>query len=390
MLPPFFLKLFLVVTVLLSVACSSIDEEEELGPAELIEFDAEMEFNRLWSQSVGDGQGDLYNRLRPAIDGNMIVVASADGEVEAFTLKEGDSLWDTELDFSVSGAISIIGDNVYVGTLTGDVIALSKETGKPLWQTNVHGEVLSAPAGDGERIFVQTLDDQLIALNATSGEREWSYRNIMPVLTLRGTSSPLYNRGMVAAGFANGKVVAFKADNGSVLWDARVASSKGSSEIERIVDIDADLLLEDGSIYVVSYQGAIAAIDPANGSKKWTREESSYVSMGYGFNNVYVAGQEGSVTAFANNGQGVRWEQTVLSRRQLTGPVTLGNYVVVGDIEGYLHALSQIDGHMVARKGIDSDGLRSRLISHNDVLYVYSNSGTLAAYTLVKNASSWF
>lgn len=384
------LKFLLLFSVLVVSACSSFDDEDELGPAELIDFKEEMEFDRLWSQSVGDGQGKLYNRLRPAHDGKMIVVASADGEVEAFNLKDGDSLWDVDVDAEVSGAISIVGDAVFIGTLTGDVIALNKKNGKQLWKVNVQAEVLAAPAGDGQLVFVQTLDDQLLALNAQTGARVWSYRNTMPVLTLRGTSTPLYMRGVVAAGFANGKVVAFNAENGSVLWDARIAASTGNSEIERIVDIDGDLLMEDGTLYAVSYQGAITAIDPASGSRKWSREASSYVSMGYGFNNVYVANQEGSIIAFANNGQGVRWEQSVLARRQLTGPATLSNFVIVGDFEGYLHAFSQLDGHLVAREKVDSDGLRSRLIVHNDVLYVYSNDGTLAAYRLVKKSKGFF
>lgn len=390
MLPQSLLKLFLIIAVLVSAACSSIDDEEELGPAELIEFEAEMEFDRLWSQSVGDGQGKLYNRLRPAIDGSMIVVASSDGEVEAFSLREGDSLWDVDLDQEISGAISIVEEQIYIGTLTGAVIALNKETGEQLWQVNVQAEVLAAPAGDGARIFVQTLDEQIIALDAANGERLWSYRNSLPVLTLRGTSTPLHSRGLVVAGFANGKAVAFNAETGAIVWNARIAASTGHSEIERIVDIDGDLLLEDGRIYAVSYQGAITALDPATGNRQWSREASSYVSMGYGFNNVYVTGEDGSITAFANSGQGVRWEQTVLTRRQLTGPVTLGNYVVVGDFEGYLHAFSQVDGHLVARVKVDGDGLRSRLLVRDEVLYVYSNGGKLVAYQLAKQSSGWF
>lgn len=384
------LKILLLACIITLVGCSSIDEEEELGPAELIDFEAEKSFKKLWSVWVGDGQGKLYNRLRPAIDGDMIFVAEADGGVEALALADGDDIWDVDLDHRISGAVGVIADVVYIGTLSGDIIALDKNSGEQLWQVGVGGEVLAAAAGDGELVFIQTLDDQLLALNALTGERVWSYRNSMPVLTLRGTSTPVYQRGMVAAGFSNGKVLGFDAKTGAVRWNVRVAASKGHSEIERIVDVDGDLLIEDGSLYAVSYQGAITAVDLASGKRTWTREASSYVSMGYGFGNVYVAGFEGNVTAYADNGQGVRWEQTVLARRKLTGPITLGNYVVVGDVEGYMHAMSQVDGHMVARTQVDSDGMQTRLLVHENVLYAYTNDGTLAAYELVDKPTGFF
>ena len=384
------LKAVLLSLMLLLVACSSIDEEEELGPAELVDFEEEKVFDELWCTSVGDGQGDFYNRLRPAIAGDNIIVASSNGYVEALTLKDGDSVWDVDLDLPISGAVGVVGEVVYIGTLAGEVIALDKNTGDELWKKAVKAEVLSSIAGDGELAFIQTLDGQMIALSSATGERVWSYRNTMPVLTLRGTSSPVYYRGIVAAGFANGKVVVFDAKTGSVRWGSRVSASTGNSEIERIVDIDGDLVIEDGVIYAVSYQGAVSAIDIKTGRRVWSRDASSYVSMGVGFGNLYVSGDDGSIIAFARSGQNVRWEQTVFARRKLTGAITLGNYVVVGDFEGYLHAMSQLDGHVVAREHVDSDGLRSRLVVNDNVLYVYSNDGALAAYKLIDKPKGFF
>lgn len=384
-----FLCLASLAAVLCLNACSSIDEEE-LGPAELLEFNAERFFVKQWSESIGDGQGKGYNRLRPAVDDTHIYIASNDGDVEALSLDEGDSLWDISLDYRISGAVSVVDGHVYIGTLAGELLALDKTSGELLWQSQLGGEILAAAAADGERVFVQTLDDQLIALNANTGERVWSYRNTMPVLTLRGTSTPLYHRGIVAAGFANGKVLGFDAETGSLRWEVRVSTSKGNSEIERIVDIDGDLLLEDGTLYAVGYQGTLTAIEMVRGKRLWAREASSYVGMGYGFNNVYVSGFDGSLIAFADTGQGVRWEQTVLARRKLTDPITLGNYVIVGDAEGYLHAMSQLDGHIAARIKVDSDGLQTSMQVHNDTLYVFSNDGSLSAYTLLDKPRGFF
>lgn len=385
----FFSACLLLATVFLA-ACSSNDAEEELGPAPLVDFEASKTFKKVWSTSVGNGQGGIYNRLHPALADNVIYMASANGDIAALTADEGDEIWEVELELPISGGVAVNQGMVLVGTSTGQVIALNQQTGETLWQAEVEGEVLSAPKSDGKLVFVQTFDGQLLGLDAQSGKRIWSFRTTLPVLTLRGTSEPLLVRNMVIAGFANGKLMAFDTDTGAVRWDVRVASAKGHSEIERLVDIDGGLLLLDNVVYAVSYQGAIVAIDISSGRKLWTRDASSYVGMDSGFGNIYVAEQLGNITAFVKNGQGVRWEQTVLERRKLTAPAVLGSYVLVGDFEGYLHALSQVDGTIAARTRVDSDGIQARMLVSNDIIYVYGNSGTLVAYQLNDKRSSFF
>ena len=371
------------------VACSSNDAEEEQGPAPLIDFEAERIFNKEWSTSVGNGQGGIFNRLTPVVDGGIVYVASADGEIVAVNLEDGDELWDADVEGLLVGGVGVGDELLALGSAAGEVIAVSKTDGTELWRVNVGGEVLAAPQMANDLVVVQTFDGQLMALKAASGERVWSFRNTVPVLTLRGTCVPMIYRDSVITGFANGRVMSFELATGAVRWNTRVAVPKGDSEIQRIIDIDAPLLENNGVIYAVSYQGKVAAIDPQSGRLIWANDSSSYAGMSLGFGNIYVAGEDGSVTAFEKNGQGARWAQTVLARRKLTGSATLNSYVVVGDVEGYLHALSQVDGHMVARTKVDSDGLQIDLLQVGDLLLVYSNSGKLAAYKLEEKSSWW-
>lgn len=374
--------LALSLLALLLIGCSSNDTEEDRGPAPLIDFEQERRFNKVWSSSIGDGQGGIFNRLTPAIDQDLIFVASADGDVEAVTLDKGKTVWDVELDQLLVGGVGVGANIIMLGTASGEVIVLNKDDGSVLWTVEVGGEVLAAPQTNGSQVFVQTFDGQMLALDINDGKRLWSYRNTVPILSLRGTSTPLMLRDSIIAGFANGRVISFEMETGSVRWNTRVAVAKGDSEIERIIDIDGSLLENNGLIYAVSYQGKIAAIEPGSGRKIWSNEASSYVGMSQGFGNIYVSGEDGSVTAFEKNGQGARWAQTVLARRKLTGSATMNSYVVVGDVEGYLHALSQVDGHIAARTQVDSDGIQVDLQAAGELLIVYTNDGKLAAYRL--------
>lgn len=383
--------LSLIILLAFLAGCSSNDfEEEELGPAELVEFDAEKIFDRAWSNGVGDGQGGIYNRLNPAVDNGVVYVAASNGKIEAISLDRGKTLWSSNVDTTLSGGVGAGSGLVLVGAVTGELIALDQETGEQRWSASVNGEILAAPQTNGRQIFVQTLAGEVLGLSFENGEQLWSYKATVPILTLRGTSTPLIYRDDVFTGFANGKVVSFDAATGAVNWEARAALAKGNSEIERLVDVDGQLLIDDNTLFAVSYQGQVIAMDLSNGRRQWSRDASSATGMSEGFGNLYVSGVDGSVTAFVKNGQGVRWAQTILARRGLTAPVTLGSQLVVGDFEGYLHALSQVDGHVVARTRVDSDGIQSTMLVEGDLLLVYGNSGKLRAYRLEDKRKGFF
>ena len=364
-------------------ACST-QEEKEQGPAPLPEFKAERDFDKMWSHGIGNGQGELYNRLTPAVHGSKIIAAAANGDVEAYDRLTGRSLWDADIDRPISGGVGIGCGLAFVASEDGGVWALSEETGKTQWHIQLNAQVLAPPVCESDVVAVLTFSGDLFGLSAANGEKKWSYNGTAPVLSLRASAAPLLHNGAVIAGLGTGKVIALQLENGTQLWEARVGVSQGSSEIERQIDVGGDMLIDDDTLYVASFQGRLAAIDLRSGRRSWDAAASSYVGLSEGYGNVYLTGAAGSVTAFSKNNQGVRWEQTALARRQLSGSAVLDNYVVVGDIEGYLHLLSQIDGHFAARMRVDSDGIRVAPIVVDDVMYVYGNSGTLAAYQLEK------
>ena len=317
-----------------------------------------------------------------AISGDTLVVAAANGEIEAFNRLDGHSLWDVDLDQPLTGGVGIGGGRLYVSSDDGRLWALDLASGETLWKRSVGSEVLAPAVADDTLVAVATFDGRLVGLNAEDGAPRWSYAVTPPVLSLRAASAPLMEEGAVIAGFANGKVVAVNRDSGQFYWEARAAVSEGSSEIERLVDVASDPLIADGKLFVAAYQGDLSALELRSGRTLWSRKASSYSALSSGYSNIYVATAEGSVIAFDRDDQGVRWEQSVLARRQLSGTATWGSYVAVGDFEGYVHLLSQADGRIVGRVRVDSDGVRVAPLAVDDLLYVFGNGGKIAAYRL--------
>ncbi|MCG8906378.1 MULTISPECIES: outer membrane protein assembly factor BamB [Pseudomonas] len=371
----------LLALTLMAVGCSS-NSKKELPPAELTDFKEEVRLEKQWSRSVGDGQGDLYNLLEPAVDGQTIYAASAEGRVMAMQRETGEVLWKKDLDLPISGAVGVGSGMVLLGTLRGDVIALDSGSGEQKWRAKVTSEVLAAPATNGDVVVVQTQDDKLIGFDASTGNQRWIYEGTVPVLTLRGTGAPLIAGRLALAGLASGKVVAVDVERGLPVWEARVAIPQGRSELDRVVDIDGGLLLVDNVLYVASYQGRAAALDVGTGRVLWQREASSYVGVAEGTGSVFISQSSGTVESLDSRGSSSLWSNDALARRQLSAPAVLSSNVVVGDLEGYVHLLSQVDGRFVGREKVDGDGVRVRPLVVGSWMYVFGNSGKLVAYTI--------
>jgi outer membrane protein assembly factor BamB len=231
-------------------------------------------------------------------------------------------------------------------------------------------------------VVVQTNDGKLQGLDFSKGSILWTYDSNIPVLTVRGTSSPIVHNDLVYAGFANGRVLALDAQTGAIAWEVRVAIAQGRSEIERLVDIDGTMELAGDELYAASYQGNLVAIDVGTGTRMWQQKVSSHSGVSQGSGNVYVADEDGTIAAYMRSGEGARWTQADLAYRELTRPTPVGSYVAVADFEGYVHVLSQDDGAFVGRVQVDDDGARADMLSEGNVLYVFGNSGELVAYEI--------
>lgn len=371
-------------------ACSNLNplnwfsDDEVNPPAELQDFDRRVTLRRDWSVNVGNGQGGIYNKLVPALDGNILYAASENGTVVAVSVADGEIVWRIRLDdVVVTGAVGAANGLVMLGTEDAEVIALDQDNGAELWRGAVTSEVLAPPQTNGDVVVAQTVDSKLVALDAETGARRWIYETTQPPLTLRGTSKPLItSAGTVVAGFSNGTLVAVNAADGVYRWEERVAVPEGRYDIDRVIDVDGDLLLDGSRILAASYQGNLMAFDAVTGRIVWGMEASSYHGMDLGFGNIYYADDRSHLVAVRNNSEDVVWENEDLQYREVTAPKAVNNYIAVGDFEGYVHLLSQIDGSIVGRTRVDNDGVRASLLARGSRLFVYGNSGRLVALSL--------
>lgn len=372
------MRILLLLVVAALAACSSNDAKE-LEPAELVKFSASVELDKVWSRHVGDGAGDYYTLLPLASAGEVLYAVDTEGYLVAVDRGEGRKLWDRKLRRGIASGVGAAGDQLYLGTLDGEVLALSRDDGAEVWRQQLSSEVLAPPQSNGSIVVAQTQDGRLYGLRAEDGSQAWMQEVAVPALTLRGTATPIVTDTAVYAGFASGKILAVDVKDGTLLWEQRVALSSGRTELERVVDINAAPLLVGDILYSGSFQGRLVAINRGTGRGLWAQPASSYNNLAAAGNRIFISDAEGVVRAYNATSGEPEWSNDQLLRRKLSAPQTFAGYVAVADFEGYLHLLDQSSGEFVGRRKIDGAGVRSPMLSVDDILYVYGNSGELVA-----------
>ena len=371
------------------------DEPEEIQPNPLPAIQEEVTLQVIWSQKIGKGADDRAVKLIPTVVDTRVFAAAPDGTVKALTTDTGREIWSRKIRdlytkeeladaFSkdvdtITGGVGVGGDLVVVGAASGELVALNQSDGSLAWRVTASSEILSPPLVDRDRVVAQTIDGKVTAYDAVDGQTLWVYTMNTPALTLRGTARPMLYDELVIVAFANGRVAFLDREKGLAVFDQRIGIAQGTTDLERLVDIDGAMQIVAGKLYVASFQGRIVGIDISSGRMLWAEELSSLTGVGSGFGNVYAARADSQLTAYnGSNGREI-WNIDALLYRDITAPVALGSYLAFTDFEGYAHVVAQSDGRFVGRRKIDGKGVQAGLVSAGGRLYALTDSGTLAA-----------
>ena len=400
--------LFLAMIVAFAPGCTTVkgwfgssSKSKVNQPTELTKLAAPISVRQLWSVNLGDGEGRRWFRQHPTLDGNRIYAVNDDGEVLAIDAGSGKQIWaanavnvearGSKLKFwkrqaseaGLTGSPGVGNGMVVVGGRNGEVVAFNADTGEKRWSVKVSSEVLSAPLVLANRVIVRSNDGRVFGLDPADGTRKWVFDRGLPTLSVRGNSSPVGANGLAYIGYDDGTLVALRDEDGLRVWEQVIAEPDGRTELDRMADIDGEIVIDADQIYAVSYHDKVMALSAANGQPVWTHDVGSYSGLALTADKVLVTDKNGDVWALDRATGNSLWKQNVLEHRQLTSPVVQGAYGVVGDLEGYLHWLKLDSGEVVGRERIERAALRGTpQVSSDGVLYAVSNEGKLAAYKL--------
>jgi outer membrane protein assembly factor BamB len=372
-------SLVLLTALLALGACDSKDKKVD-KPAELTDIkNPTVRIQNVWGASVGGGGKKLRLGLGLATAGNKLFAAGRDGEVAAFDLKTGKQLWRVDTKLELSGGTGVGSDVVVVGSADGQVLVFAADNGAQRWQASVKGEILSAPAVADNEIIVRTVDGKLRALAMADGKEVWTAEQQIPRLTLRGAAAPVVAHDLAISGFDNGRVLAVNLADGATVWDSPVSPSHGRTELERLNDIDAAVKVVGDEVFVAGFQGRAAMLALDSGQIWWTHEVSSYRGVDVDDDQMYVSTSQGEVVAFKRRTGGEVWRNPLLKLRSLSAPAVVGDFVVVADLEGYVHWFDRATGTLAGRTKSGGDRVTNAPLSVNGNLYVLTDNGDIVA-----------
>jgi len=373
--------LFIAATLLLAVVAGcSRNKVKPDKPMPLLEINTTLKVERVWRAGVS-GAPKLRLALDAASAGDAVYIAGPKGEVESLVAATGKTRWKTNVKLRLSAGPGVGDGLVVVGGPEGDVIALSAADGKERWRARVGSEILAAPAVGGDSVVVRTVDGKLRALDAKDGKQRWLADQQLPRLTLRGNAPPQIMGDLVIAGFDNGRLMAVTLAGGSTVWDVAVGQSRGSSELQRLIDIDSATAVDGDDLFTVTYQGRVARIARETGQVLWAHDVSSYRGLALGSDALFVATSNGEIVKLDRSTGAEIWKQDLLLRRQLSPPLLLGDYLAVADYQGVVHWLNASDGRFVART---EAGYRVSmpLVAAGDLALVTDDKGNVTAFRI--------
>lgn len=377
--------LFFAITSLSACGIFKSKEDEELLPVELTKFEQTEKIKRIWSTKIGGSSDQLLLGLSPIGDGNLIYAASSDGIVVAIDPETGDARWKVDLEVDLSAGPGVGEGFTVVTSKDGDVILLNSSSGQEQWRKSIEGESLAKPLIDDNMIIIQTIDNRIVSLARADGRQRWELEQTMPLLSMRGSASPLIVGPLIIAGFDNGRLAGIDMETGDIKWDSMLSMSSGRSDLDRLSDIDGNIAVVGQDIYAAGYQGRLSAFAAESGQTLWSREISSYVGVASDWNSIYTIRDDGEIIALRRNSGIEIWRNDKLLRRALTLPTPFNTAVVVGDYQGYLHFLSAINGKQIARIRFGRDAITSKPLVMGNRLFIQSDNGNIGAFEIVKN-----
>jgi outer membrane assembly lipoprotein YfgL len=327
-----------------------------------------------WTARIGSVEG---LPLEAQVNGHVVTLAARDGTVAALDGRTGGDIWRTDLRTPLSAGVG--SDGKWAAVVTHDNQLVVLEGGKELWRQRLGTQVFTPPLVAGWRVFVLGADRSVSAFDAATGRRLWAQTRTSDPLVLRQAGVLLPVRDTLVAGIS-GRMVGFNPDNGSIRWEAPIASARGTNDLERLIDLVGRVSREGDSVCARAFQAAVGCVDTARGTVAWTQLASGAEGVHGDADYVYGTESNGLVVAWRRRDGTRAWTVDRLKFRKLTAPLALGRAVVIGDNTGLVHLLARDDGAPLNRLSTDDSGVAAAPVVAGETLVVVTRKGNVYGF----------
>lgn len=347
-------------------ACSSAPEKPQ--PAPLPPISGTVNAQKVWSNTVGP----VSTPLVASVHGQQVAVASTSGQVALMDAQTGRDIWRVSVGAPIQAGVGGDGQRFAVVTQNNELMAI--ESGQVIWRQVLSALSYTPPLVAGARVFVLTGDRAVSAFDGATGQKLWTQQRPNDPLVLRqaGLLMPLGDNLLVGWG---GRLASLNPLTGAVRWETLVGSTRGTNEVERLVDLVAGASRMGNTVCVRAFQAAVACVDGLNGRVSWSRAAQGHQGLDGDAQLVYGVESDDKVLAWQRQSGTPAWTQEGLRFRGLTAPLVLGRSVVAGDDMGQVHFLSRQDGQPLQRLSTDGSAITGKPVAAGQTLVVVTRNG---------------
>ena len=352
---------------------------------------------RVWTAAIAGTTGKQRLAAAPVVGNGMLYVVDTDGAVNAFDAATGAKRWTYELgatdaknlrNTAFGGGATFYEGKVYATSGNGDVVALDAATGKPVWRVKPSGPLRGSPTVAFNAVYAMTQDNQIVALDLADGHLLWQDVAASGEQGVFGVAAPAAAQGSVVAGYSTGELVAYRYENGRVLWSDALARTSISTSVSTLTDVDADPIIADGRVYALGQGGRMAAYELVTGQRIWELSLAGISTPVIAGEWIFTLTDDARLLAIARSTGRVRWVTQLLHYKNekkhdkpifWTGPVLANNKLWIANSRGEVYSVDVTNGTPTLFTDLKKPISLPPVVA-NQTLYILTNDGKITAY----------
>ena len=315
--------------------------------------------------------------LRLQVVDQTVYAAADNGDLLALEASTGRVIWRVRLPDGLSAGVGGDANRVAVVTLNNELLLI--QSGEVRWRVRLPARVLTPPLVAGGRVFVALSDRSTMAFDGSTGARLWTQPRSGDPLVLRQAGVLLAVGDTLVSG-GLGRLQGLNPANGRVVWDAPLATPRGTNEVERLVDTVGPVSREGNSVCARAFNASVGCIDASTGRVAWTRPSQGAVGLGGDAQHVVGADSDGRLVAWRRDNGEPAWSLERFKHRGLTAPVVLNGHLAVGDEQGLVHWLNLKTAADVARWRADGSAIVGAPVTAAGMVMVQTRKGGVYAW----------